>query len=200
MQLEFSPVAGNVAFGSASDGWAVRCSTFASLYSDRLGLSFNDMLHGLWGQAFYNSRQKQVSSTGSAGKPTMFEQFLLQPIWDVCVFPRCSFSSALLSAECATRLRYSAVIGNDAEAVAKIVQVFAFCPLNGINLVADNLFPKNIFFLKQIAHVPQRLKLDVAVKDVQHKDRRCAVQSIMSAWVGITSPTSTECQLYLTGF
>ena len=31
-QLEFNPAFGNVAFGSASDGWAVRCSTFAALY------------------------------------------------------------------------------------------------------------------------------------------------------------------------
>ncbi len=31
-QLEFNPALGNVAFGSASDGWAVRCCTFAELY------------------------------------------------------------------------------------------------------------------------------------------------------------------------
>jgi ribosome assembly protein 1 len=31
LQLEFSPTAGNVAFGSASDGWAVRCCLFAEL-------------------------------------------------------------------------------------------------------------------------------------------------------------------------
>ena len=59
------------------------------------------MLQGLWGQCFYNSRQKMVVCTGGAGKVTMFEQFVLQPIWDV----------------------YAAVMSSDSDAVAKIIQV-----------------------------------------------------------------------------
>lgn len=102
-------------------------------YSERLGLAASDMLQGLWGQSFYSSRTKTVISNGGGGRVTMFEQFLLQPIWDV----------------------YSAVLSGDAEAASKIVS---------------------------------RLKLNVTAKDVQHKDRRIALQSIMSAWVSISPP------------
>jgi hypothetical protein len=91
------------------------------------------MLNGLWGQHFYSSRTKTVTSSGGSGRSTMFEQFVIQPIWDA----------------------YSSVMSGDIDAATKVVQ---------------------------------RLKLNVAAKDIHHKDRRIALQSIMSAWV---------CSLYL---
>lgn len=68
-------------------------------------------------------------------------------------------------------IRYNAVMSSDSDAVAKIVQVTCcICQ----HFEADNTKPLTF---------PQRLQLTVAAKDVQHKDRRIALQCIMSAWV-----------------
>jgi hypothetical protein len=63
----------------------------------------------------------------------------------------------------------------DCDAVNKIVQV---CDLQNppTRIYIHN--PKPVIF-------PQRLQLSVAPKDVQHKDRRIALQCIMSAWVRV---------------
>jgi hypothetical protein len=64
-------------------------------------------------------------------------------------------------------------MSSDSDAVAKIVQVTCcICQ----HFEADNTKPLMFH---------QRLQLTVATKDVQHKDRRIALQSIMSAWVCI---------------
>lgn len=81
----FQPSKGNVAFGSAGDGWAFRLDQFADMYSAKLGAKPSALVNALWGDWQYLPREKRVVSARSKGArasgKTMFVQFCLEPIW-----------------------------------------------------------------------------------------------------------------------
>lgn len=84
--LYFSPEKGNVIFASASDGWAFRTSTFASIYAAKLGIKESVLCKVLWGDYFLDPKSKKVfgSSKGKEmGLKPMFVQFVLENIWAV---------------------------------------------------------------------------------------------------------------------
>ncbi|KAF6039040.1 EFTUD1 [Bugula neritina] len=58
--LYFSPIMGNVVFGSAIDGWAFGIDDFAALYADKLGLNKQVLRKTLWGDFYFNSKTKKV--------------------------------------------------------------------------------------------------------------------------------------------
>ena len=56
----FDPLEGNVAFGSAFDGWAFQIEHFAELSAPKLGCSAEKLRKGLWGQHYYSPKRKAV--------------------------------------------------------------------------------------------------------------------------------------------
>ncbi|KAL2620565.1 hypothetical protein R1flu_000770 [Riccia fluitans] len=81
----FSPERGNVAFGSAGDGWAFRIDHFSDLYAAKLGASAKALKKALWGHHYFVPKTKLiVSKKAAAGKyKPMFVQFVLEPLWQV---------------------------------------------------------------------------------------------------------------------
>ena len=80
--LYFNPERGNVLFASAYDGWAFNLTTFAAIYSDRLGFSEKVLSKTLWGDYFINSKTKKiVKGAASKAKKTLFVSLILENIW-----------------------------------------------------------------------------------------------------------------------
>eukprot|EP00158_Paraphelidium_tribonemae_P006742 Partr_v1_DN27957_c1_g1_i2_m11010 putative Elongation factor len=80
----FDPVAGNVIFASAIDGWAFRLSDFLPLYAPKLKVTEKELLKGLWGQYAYSSKEQAivVRNDGRLAK-NLFSQLILDNIWAV---------------------------------------------------------------------------------------------------------------------
>ncbi|CAD7704026.1 unnamed protein product [Ostreobium quekettii] len=80
----FSPSKGNVAFGSAIDGWAFRTDQFAEMYASKLGASAVSLRRALWGDYYFQSKTKSVVRRKAvAGRlQPMFVQFILEPLWN----------------------------------------------------------------------------------------------------------------------
>jgi len=79
----FSIASGNVAFGSAIDGWAFRPEAFADLYAEKLGCSAAALCKAFSGDWYYHPKMKRIVSRKVAGdklKP-LFVQCILDPIW-----------------------------------------------------------------------------------------------------------------------
>ncbi|XP_063679742.1 elongation factor-like GTPase 1 [Bolinopsis microptera] len=82
--IYFSPELGNVAFASASDGWAFRISTFATQYQRKMGIKRSVLMKTLWGDYYLNNKAKQISKGAYAkGKRPLFVTFILDSIWNV---------------------------------------------------------------------------------------------------------------------
>eukprot|EP00879_Flechtneria_rotunda_P027153 GHRR01029027.1.p1 GENE.GHRR01029027.1~~GHRR01029027.1.p1 ORF type:complete len:303 (+),score=101.08 GHRR01029027.1:1-909(+) len=82
----FQPSLGNVAFGTAADGWAFRLDQFAEMYSAKLGAKPATLAVALWGDWAYLPKEKRVvraKAKASNGRnlKTMFVQFALDPLW-----------------------------------------------------------------------------------------------------------------------
>ena len=79
----FSIARGNVAFGSAIDGWAFRPEAFADLFAEKLGCSAAALCKAFSGDWYYHPKTKRIVSRKVAGdklKP-LFVQCILDPIW-----------------------------------------------------------------------------------------------------------------------
>ncbi|KAG4067437.1 hypothetical protein HA402_009674 [Bradysia odoriphaga] len=82
--LYFAPENGNVVFCSAVDNWAFTVADFAQLYAPKLDISVNVLTDSLWGDFYYNAKEKRVipGAQEKAKKP-MFVQFILENIWSL---------------------------------------------------------------------------------------------------------------------
>lgn len=88
-EIVFSPELGNVAFASASDGWAFSLKEAAVFFSKKLGMKIDALEKALWGDFYFNPKTKTVSTKphlsgkkSLASKP-MFVQLVLENIWKV---------------------------------------------------------------------------------------------------------------------
>ena len=83
-ELHFAPEKGNVLFASAMHGWGFSLHDFASLYESKIGMKKEVLMQTLWGEYFFNTKQKKIvrSSNGGKFKP-MFVQFVLSTLWHV---------------------------------------------------------------------------------------------------------------------
>ena len=100
----FSPVKGNVVFGSAVDGWGFRIQTFAEMYAEKLGARASALNKALWGDFCFQPKSKAVvkikpGNVGKSCKP-MFVQFILEPLYDVTSW----FLRAAWNGPCVSRL------------------------------------------------------------------------------------------------
>lgn len=78
----FLPEKGNVAFGSAFDGWAFTIQQFAEMYADKLKCRVDPLYKALWGNLFFSSKLKKIMpiKKGSEHAP-LFVSWILDPIW-----------------------------------------------------------------------------------------------------------------------
>lgn len=82
----FNPEKGNVAFGSAYDGWAYTTHQFADIYASKLGCSATALRKALWGDYALQPKTKRIVRISSRNPNTahlkpLFVQLILQPLW-----------------------------------------------------------------------------------------------------------------------
>ena len=79
----FNIARGNVAFGSAIDGWAFRPDLFVDVYAEKLGCSKSSLFRALSGDWYYHPKMRRIVSRKVAkGKlKPLFVQCILDPIW-----------------------------------------------------------------------------------------------------------------------
>lgn len=82
--VELDPTKGNVAFGSGKDCWGFTLKMFAEMYSKKFGIAEDKMMQKLWGDNFYDAKNKVWRSEAydKDGKPLTraFVQFIMDPI------------------------------------------------------------------------------------------------------------------------
>ncbi|CAG0882744.1 unnamed protein product [Cyprideis torosa] len=80
----FQPSRGNVLFGSALHGWTFSISNFVTAYSKILGVDEHIIREGLWGDCYYNKKQKKIlTGAHEKGKKPLFVQCILDNLWHI---------------------------------------------------------------------------------------------------------------------
>mmetsp|Transcript_826 Transcript_826/g.1239 ORF Transcript_826/g.1239 Transcript_826/m.1239 type:complete len:995 (+) Transcript_826:135-3119(+) len=86
-ELEVDPIRGNVAFSAAVSGWSFTLQSFAQLYADVTGASFDprEFAKRLWGDVWFqeDTRQFRRKATPGRGSERSFVQFVLEPLYKV---------------------------------------------------------------------------------------------------------------------
>ena len=77
----FYPEKGNVAFSSAYDCWSFTLPSFISNVAKALGMNRKALLKFMWGQYYYNVKEKNVSKVPEHEKTEeMFVQYIMNPL------------------------------------------------------------------------------------------------------------------------
>ena len=75
------PSKGTVGFGSGLHGWAFNLKQFAEMYADKFGISEEKMMKRLWGDQFYNVKEKKwVKDQSQKGVVRGFTKYVMEPI------------------------------------------------------------------------------------------------------------------------
>ena len=80
--IQVDPSHGTVGFGSGLHGWAFSLKQFAEIYAEKFKIAPIKLMDKLWGDKFYNAKEKKwkkVQSEGVRG----FTMFVLDPIYKV---------------------------------------------------------------------------------------------------------------------
>lgn len=77
---EFAPARGNVAFGSAKQGWLLSLPRVAQLYAAKSGASVEQLLKLLWGDRFSDAEGKRWSKQQQPGGVRGFCRMVLEPL------------------------------------------------------------------------------------------------------------------------
>lgn len=79
--VEVLPQEGKVGFGSGLHAWGFTLRDFAKMYSSKFGLSVEKMTKKLWGENYWNEKEKKWIKKNATGTMERgFEQFVLKPI------------------------------------------------------------------------------------------------------------------------
>jgi elongation factor 2 len=81
--LKVDPSKGTVGFGSGLHGWAFTMKQFAEMYSAKFKILPAKLMKRLWGDQFFNAKEKKWSKTFGEGYTRGFNQFILDPIFKV---------------------------------------------------------------------------------------------------------------------
>lgn len=81
---QVSPAAGTVGFGSGLHGWAFTLKQFAEIYSKKFKIEPAKLMKRLFGDQFYNAKERKWNKVGGEGYVRGFNQFVLDPIYKVC--------------------------------------------------------------------------------------------------------------------
>lgn len=87
--LQVQPTAGTVGFGSGLHGWAFTLKQFAEIYAAKFKIEPPQLMKRLFGDQFYNPKEKKWNKVGGEGYVRGFNQFVLDPIFKVndCLLP-----------------------------------------------------------------------------------------------------------------
>lgn len=75
------PCKGTVGFGSGLHGWAFTLKQFAEIYAAKFKIEPAKLMKRLWGDQFYNAKEKKWNKIGGEGYVRGFSQFVLDPIF-----------------------------------------------------------------------------------------------------------------------
>jgi len=81
--IQVDPTIGTVGFGSGLHGWGFSLKNFAEMYSEKFGIQVDKLMKRLWGDNFFNPKERKWSNTGGEGYQRGFIQFVLDPIFKV---------------------------------------------------------------------------------------------------------------------
>lgn len=81
--LQVDPSIGTVGFGSGLHSWAFTLKQFAEIYSDKFKIETAKLMKRLWGDQFFNAKERKWNKTGGEGYVRGFCQFILDPIYKV---------------------------------------------------------------------------------------------------------------------
>jgi len=82
-KIQVDPAWGTVGFGSGLHGWAFTLKQMAEIYASKFGIETEKFMQRLWGNQFYNAKEKKWNKTGGEGYVRGFVQFVLDPIYRV---------------------------------------------------------------------------------------------------------------------
>ncbi|KAK3602764.1 hypothetical protein CHS0354_027760 [Potamilus streckersoni] len=80
--IDVDPKKGTVGFGSGLHGWAFTLKDFAKMYVKKFGISEEKLTKRLWGDNFYNAKEKKWYKEQSQGERG-FTQYILSPIYQI---------------------------------------------------------------------------------------------------------------------
>lgn len=126
--VAFDPLRGNVVFASSTDGWAFTVEKFVQLYSRKLEMKAAALRQTLWGDYFFDAKNKKVlpkraAEKHSLGKPT-FAQFVLDPIWtlyDACLTNWDETKVEKIALQVGAKLSPREIKAKDGRAVARTI-------------------------------------------------------------------------------
>ena len=79
--LQVSPEAGTIAFGSGLHQWAFTLSRFAKIYAEKFGIEEDKMMGKLWGDNYFDAKGKKwTKKPGDQNLQRCFYQFIMDPI------------------------------------------------------------------------------------------------------------------------
>ena len=81
--FQVDPAKGTVGFGSGLHGWAFTLKQFAEIYAEKFKIETPKLMKRLWGDQFYNGKERKWAKTASPGYVRGFCQFVLDPIYKV---------------------------------------------------------------------------------------------------------------------
>jgi len=80
-EISVDPSKGTVGFGSGLHGWAFTLKQFAEIYSTRFKIEPAKLMKRLWGDQFFNPKEKKWNKEGGDGYVRGFVQYILDPIY-----------------------------------------------------------------------------------------------------------------------
>ena len=80
---QVDPSKGTVGFGSGLHGWAFSLKQFAEIYAAKFKIEPPKLMKRLWGDQYFNAKDKKWNKTGGEGYVRGFNQFVLDPIFKV---------------------------------------------------------------------------------------------------------------------
>eukprot|EP00794_Sanderia_malayensis_P009989 gene9989-11010_t len=79
--ITVDPSTGTVGFGSGLHGWAFTLKQFAEIYAAKFKIEPKKLMKRLWGDNFFNPKERKWNKTGGDGYIRGFCQFVLDPIY-----------------------------------------------------------------------------------------------------------------------
>merc|ERR1711973_619984 len=77
------PCQGTVGFGSGLHGWAFTLKQFSEIYAAKFKIEPAKLMARLWGDQFYNAKEKKWNKSGGEDYVRGFNQFVLDPIYKI---------------------------------------------------------------------------------------------------------------------
>lgn len=81
--IQVGPEKGTVGFGSGLHGWAFTLKQFSEIYAAKFKIEPSKLMKRLWGDQFFNQKERKWNKTGGEGYIRGFNQFVLDPIYKI---------------------------------------------------------------------------------------------------------------------